>query len=220
MTQHTGPYADRPVSESRGRVRNARGEGEKLRVEILAAATRLLSDEERMRPVSLSLREVAREAGVTAPAIYRHFADKDQVASAAVERLFEELIAAMRRADEESEGEPPARRLAAQAHAYCRFALENKTRFRSMFGVADAGMVAADVMDALADRWRVGVRRLAESGMRVTQTPERGAVSVWASVHGRLLLDSPRGGSWGLGDAHRFVDELMAALAADGTGSP
>jgi hypothetical protein len=36
---------------------------------ITTALARIVSDDERVRPVSVSLRELAREAGVTAPAI-------------------------------------------------------------------------------------------------------------------------------------------------------
>jgi AcrR family transcriptional regulator len=219
MTQHTDASSAGASQRPGSRARNPRGEGDKLRREILAAAIRLLSDEERMRPVSLSLREVAREAGITAPAIYLHFADKDEVARAAVEQLFGQLAAAMDQADEEAAGQPPARWLAAQAHAYCRFAQESPARFRTMFAVADAGMVEAETLEGLARRWRTAVRGLSEAGMRLTQSPEQAAVSVWSSVHGRLLLGGRVGEEWKLGDVHRFVDELADSLATVDTPS-
>ena len=214
MTRHADASAAGESGRPASRARNARGEGDKLRREIVAAAIRLVSDEERMRPLSLSLREVAREAGITAPAIYLHFADRDEVARAAVEELFGRLVAEMDGADEEAAGLSPARRLAAQAHAYCRFAQQSPARFRSMFAGANAGMVDAATTDRLADRWRTAVRRLSEAGTQGPQTPEQAAVAMWSSVHGRLLLDDPAGEMWNLGDVHRFVDELAGALAA------
>ncbi|WP_019546638.1 TetR/AcrR family transcriptional regulator [Streptomyces sulphureus] len=196
---------------ARRRPRNARGEGEKLRVEILEAMLRLIADEERMRPMPLSLREVAREAGITAPAIYRHFADKEELSRAAFRSLFEQLLEEMDRAEKGSVSESPDVRLAALAHAYCNFAESNPSSFRVMFTGAE---YHGEETEALAVRWRTAVARLAESGLRVTQSPEGAAMSVWSSVHGRLLLERGGGRVWQqLGDVHQFVDELVRSLA-------
>ncbi|MFG2894474.1 TetR/AcrR family transcriptional regulator [Streptomyces sp. NPDC048248] len=196
-------------SASGRRPRNARGKGDKLREEILQAMLRLIADETRMGTVPLSLREVAREAGVTAPAIYLHFADKEDLSRTAVRTLFEQLLDEMDRAEETSDGLPPARRLAELAHAYCRFAESNRTSFRVMFADRDRHR---DETTRLAERWRGAVARLAESGMRMTQAPEAAAVAVWSAVHGRLLLDGSAG-MWDLGDVHDFVEELTRSLA-------
>jgi AcrR family transcriptional regulator len=197
-------------SATRRRPRNARGEGDKLREEILQAMLRLIADESRMRTVPLSLREVAREAGVTAPAIYLHFADKEELSRAAVSTLYEQLLAEMDRAEEISAGHPPDRRLAELAHAYCHFAQNNPTSFRVMFAAHDRHR---EETARLADRWRSAVARMAETGMRVTQTPEAAAVSVWSAVHGRLLLGDGTADAWHLGDVHDFIDELTRSIA-------
>ncbi|MFI6093649.1 TetR/AcrR family transcriptional regulator [Streptomyces sp. NPDC051218] len=198
----------------RRRPRNARGEGDKLREEILQATLRLIADESRMQIVPLSLREVAREAGVTAPAIYLHFADKEELSIAAVRRLFEQLLDAMDRVEEDSHELPPDRRLAELAHVYCRFAEQNPLYFRVMFGDHDRHQ---NEMALLADRWRTAVTRLAATGMRLTQTPEAAAVSVWSAVHGRILLRNSAGQVWNLGDVHDFVEELTRSITtADG----
>jgi hypothetical protein len=73
---------------------------------------------------------------------------------------------------------------------------------------------AEDGTAQVARRWRTAVARLAETGMRLTQTPETAAMSVWSSVHGRLLLDRPASGLWQLGDVHAFVDDLTRSLSA------
>ncbi|MFB6549279.1 MULTISPECIES: TetR/AcrR family transcriptional regulator [unclassified Streptomyces] len=192
------------------RPRNARGEGDKLREEILQATLRLIADETRMSIVPLSLREVAREAGVTAPAIYRHFADKEELSCTAVRVLFGQLLDEMDRADRTSDGLPPARRLAELAHAYCRFAERNPASFHVMFADRDRHR---NETARLAERWRGAVARLAETGMRTIQTPEAGAVAVWSAVHGRLLLDGGAGQMWSLGGIHDFVEELTRSLA-------
>ncbi|MFB7657472.1 MULTISPECIES: TetR/AcrR family transcriptional regulator [unclassified Streptomyces] len=193
------------------RPRNARGEGDKLREEILQATLRLIADETRMSIVPLSLREVAREAGVTAPAIYRHFADKEELSRTAVRSLFDQLLDEMDLAERTSDGLPPARRLAELAHSYCRFAERNPAGFHVMFADRDRHR---NETARLAERWRDAVVRLVEGGVRTILTPEAGAVMVWSAVHGRLLLDGGAGQMWSLGGIRDFVEELTRSLAA------
>ena len=54
------------------RQRNQRGEGSRLKDELIDAAMRIL---DRSPNAQLSLRMVAKEAGVAAPSVYRHFSD-------------------------------------------------------------------------------------------------------------------------------------------------
>src|SRR3954451_21870619 len=68
------------------RVPHARGEGERLRQEILEAATRIL--EETGREDALSLRGVAREVGISAPSVYRHFKNKADLASTILDATY------------------------------------------------------------------------------------------------------------------------------------
>ncbi|MBK0870886.1 MULTISPECIES: TetR/AcrR family transcriptional regulator [unclassified Saccharopolyspora] len=206
--------------EREPRERNPRGQGERLRDEVLAALVRLVGDEERMRPLPLSLREVAREAGVTAPALYRHFADKEELGRAAEQDGFARLVAAMDAADEAAAGGAPSERLIAVAQAYCRFALENLGYFRIMF---KAGMAGFDEMrtvpssaEQLAERWRAAVVRLREQGIELSQSPEQAAMFVWSSVHGRLTLSSAVEAVWPLGDVFVYVEKLVDSLVKTG----
>ena len=61
---------------TKARQRNPRGQGERLRDDIIEAASRLLAD-----PAAppLTLRAVAREVGVAATSVYLHF-DEHRVA--------------------------------------------------------------------------------------------------------------------------------------------
>jgi AcrR family transcriptional regulator len=71
------------------RRRHRRGEGARLRGELIDAASRQLAelgDAER-----LSVRAVARAAGVTAPSTYRHFPDKRSLVRAVVEERFRDF---------------------------------------------------------------------------------------------------------------------------------
>lgn len=197
-------------AQARFRPRNARGEGEKLRHEIVDAMLRLIADSGRMQPIPVSLREVAREAGITAPAIYRHFEGKEELVSAVKETLFERLLNELDAAEASSFEETPERRLAALAHAYSRFAERNPVWFRVMFSNHDAH---TDETAAVAARWRAAAVRLADVGMRLTQSPEAAAMSVWSSVHGRLVLEGTASTVWELGDVHDFIDVLARSLA-------
>lgn len=208
-----GPGDTSATAEGLRRSRNPRGEGERLRQEILEAMLRLLSDEARMRPLSLSLREVAREAGVSAPAIYAHFDGKRDLAEAAMDRLFSRLLEEIDVAVTSTAGEPPERQLAVLAHAYGRFAQANPSWFRFMFrdSVPHEKRAAE-----LASRWREAVVRLADTGLRLTQTPEAAAMSVWSAIHGRLMLDGTASRVWQLGDVHEFIDVLTHSLVTAG----
>jgi AcrR family transcriptional regulator len=65
------------ASAANRRPRLPRGEGRRLRGEIMAAAERLLIDTGSQEAVSI--RAVADAVGVTPPSIYRHFADKSEL---------------------------------------------------------------------------------------------------------------------------------------------
>ncbi|MFK8844504.1 TetR/AcrR family transcriptional regulator [Streptomyces sp. Ac-502] len=113
------------------RPRNPRGQGERLREELLRATERLL--EEVGSEDALSLRAVAREAGVAAPSIYRHFADKTELVWAALEVSYERLRAAMAEASAAADTDDPVDLLRAQLRAYCRYAVEHPAKYRLLY---------------------------------------------------------------------------------------
>lgn len=112
--------------------------------EILAAAQNLL---ESGSAESVMLRSIAREAGITAPAVYSHFRNREEIMLAIVEEAFEELEDALRGGDHLE----PVAQLRAVYEAYLQFARECPQRYRLMFGgvwnAADALADAADPPD-------------------------------------------------------------------------
>jgi len=108
------------------RQRNPRGQGERLRDDIIEAASRLLAD-----PAAppLTLRAVAREVGVAATSVYLHFDSIESLTLAVVNHLFAELI---RRQDEITETDPRQRALAG-ALVYCEFGLAAPGHYQLMF---------------------------------------------------------------------------------------
>jgi len=111
---------------TRTRQRNPRGQGERLRDDIIEAASRLLAD-----PAAppLTLRAVAREVGVAATSVYLHFDDIESLTLAVVNHLFAELV---RRQSEVTEPDPRERVLAA-ALVYCEFGLASPGHYQLMF---------------------------------------------------------------------------------------
>lgn len=80
-----------------------------------------------------SLAELSRRLGVTVAAPYRHFANRDELLAAVAVRALEAFSEAL--AAQSPETDPPARRLAAMAAGYVRFAAEQPALFGVIFGV-------------------------------------------------------------------------------------
>lgn len=117
------------ATRSAGRPRARRGDGARLREEILTAATDLLlrtGDE-----AAVSVRAVAAEVGVTPPSIYLHFADKNELLFACCSALLEQLMDTVLGAT--AEQTDPVDRLRAAAHQLVAFGLDNPEPYRILF---------------------------------------------------------------------------------------
>jgi AcrR family transcriptional regulator len=110
------------------RQRNPRGQGERLRDDIIEAASRLLED-----PAAppLSLRSVARAVGVAATSVYLHFDDCDSLVRAVVARHFGELVRSQDEACKDLTD--TCARVQASALAYCQFGLAHPGHYQVMF---------------------------------------------------------------------------------------
>lgn len=202
------------------RSRNPRGRGDQLRTQILRAVERLLGEEARMRELSLSLREVAREVGITPPSIYLHFADKDELAWAVVQdgydTLADELRAAGARAAEQSDD--PFERLRAQGHAYCAFAMDNPGLSRLMFGAdplrwapeGELNHPAAPVMQC----WQETLTACARSGLVIPNDIAHAAMAYWSALHGRIVLALTYPSAQENQTIASYVDELVDTMGA------
>ena len=100
-----------------------------LRHALIEASLALISEEGFS---ALTLREVARRAGVTHAAPYRHFADKEALLAAVAEEGFRSMAAQMRERMDRETG--PSERLRACGVAYVLFAIQHPAHFRVMFG--------------------------------------------------------------------------------------
>src|SRR5277367_3729406 len=102
--------------ETPARTRNPRGSGTRLREEIVDAAIALI--DEAGDPAALTLRGIARRAGITAPSIYSHFADLAAVITAVLATSFDEMAGAVQGALDGQDD--PSRALIAAGNAYVR----------------------------------------------------------------------------------------------------
>jgi AcrR family transcriptional regulator len=105
-----------------------------LRATLLAEAERTLSED---GIEALSLRELARRAGVSHAAPRRHFADRQALLDALAEAGFTRLADEVRAAIDGADGDYPAR-LRAAATAYVRFATRDAALTELMFAAKSA----------------------------------------------------------------------------------
>ena len=162
-----------------------------LRAALLRASAEVLEKE---GISGLSLRDVARRAGVSHNAPYRHFPDRDALLAAMAAEGFGLLSEQMRDHSGREMGE-----------AYVRFALEHPQRFRLMFG----GLLAFSSYPQLrvaAD----GAYQALVNAFKDRPRPDLAAAGAWALVHGlsHLLLD----GHFSASDPKDFAREVLATV--------
>jgi AcrR family transcriptional regulator len=175
-----------------------------LRPALLRAAADVL---EKQGLEALTLRDVARRAGVSHNAPYRHFRDRDALLAATAEEGFRALAGALEGKSGNAMGE-----------AYVRFALANPARFRLMFG----GRLRLSEHPGLRDASGRAYDALLQA-LRARQDlpdPEVAAAAAWSLVHGlaNLLLDGHFERAAGGGaDLERFIKEVLNSVRFAGS---
>jgi AcrR family transcriptional regulator len=161
-----------------------------LRDEAIAQAHAIVCAE---GVAELGLRRVAAAVGVSAMALYRHFASKQGLLAAVAQAGFAELGRAIQKAAPLRQ--PPLDRLRNGGVAYVLFAVENRRLFELMFGgvgeslaeqgpVREAASVAfSTLVDCLADCSRAGLLKVdAVAAERAVWSAVHGYASLWNSV--------------------------------------
>lgn len=171
-----------------------------LRRGLIEAAERIL---EREGPNALSLRAVAREAGVSAAAPYHHFKDKDELLAAVAHTGFEMMGEQMRKAAETVDD--PGKRVNAIGVAYVCFARDNPALYHLMYD------------SSRRENFRAEPRKPGSGPTSVTMTALRTAsgdldplalelrqVAGWCMVHGLAEMQ-----------ASKEFDDIKARLGGD-----
>jgi AcrR family transcriptional regulator len=170
------------------RRRNPRGQGERLRADIIDAASSLLAD-----PTAppLTLRGVARAAGVAATSVYLHFPDTDALVLAVADRHFTEMVRAQQAAGDSAAR--PRDAVLAMALAYCDFGLANPGLYQVMLAsplppVADPTMIPGRA--AFEQRTEAIAAALGASGDPHDQggAAFRASTLLWQFLHGTVNL--------------------------------
>ncbi|MFL6075981.1 MAG: TetR/AcrR family transcriptional regulator [Mycobacteriales bacterium] len=181
-----------PTSTAGGRRRNPRGQGERLREEILAAAARMLDqlgDDE-----ALSLRAVAREIGVAAPSVYLHFADRDALVYAVLERCHDDLVAAAERG--ETAAADPAGQLREHTLRHVEWALRHPGLYKVLHESTLNQRIDMPFKRQLANRAVDLIQRCVDAGQAPPADPDPAAVALdlRTAVYGvaSLRINQPR----------------------------
>lgn len=158
-----------------------------LRNALITAGVAMLAEE---GVEALSLRALARRAGVSHNAPYQHFADKDALLAAIAEQGFGLLVEAI---DDSQAGADPGTirdRLVAVGQGYLRFAIEHPHHFRLMFGPrAHAGYPSlSSAARAAFDRLAQIVAEGQRQGTLRGDDPREAAMVIWLAVHGLSAL--------------------------------
>jgi AcrR family transcriptional regulator len=158
------------------------------RDEILGAACQLLVTG---GLDGLSMRKLARQLGVTAPALYRHYESKEAVLVDVVGEAFKVFAQYLYRA---LEGRTPVERFRLTGRSYLAFALEHPQYYALLHAAHeimghdllphDATDQACAVGQFMVDRVREGM----ECGMLKPGPPETVARTIWAHSHGLVSI--------------------------------
>lgn len=174
----------------------------------------------------VSMRKVAEKAGVTAPAIYRYFRDKDELLAEIITsglRMLEDYLKPALEADD------PLQRLHLLIDNYLDFALERPKYFDFAFLVPgrDIGGISEELKRHNWTTFRMSVEQVAmciERGVFRKDDPIQTSILIWATVHGLVILyRTQRFGP----DEEQFrrtyrevVDRLLDALKPVGVRAP
>jgi AcrR family transcriptional regulator len=93
-------------------------------------------------PQAISLRAIARDMGMTAPAIYRYFPSLDALVMELADDLYDELRATIVAALDPEPADEPLRQLSAMARAFRRWSVAHPAEFGLLFGNPVPGLVA------------------------------------------------------------------------------
>ena len=207
----------RPASSPPGRRRrNPRGEGGRLRTEIISAAVAEIARLGSLEAVSL--RGVARAAGIDPMSIYRHFANKEELVWAVLDAEFAALARALNEAEQQFDD--PVDRLRARCLGYLRFGLERPGEFLVLFGTEGRPIPPQGAPEQLPG-WPLFAAFVAGIERCLPTRPAPGgadaqlrATLLWVALHGATVLRvSKKGFPWP--PVEHLVEQLLQRLVLD-----
>jgi AcrR family transcriptional regulator len=139
---------------------------------------------------ALTLRKVAKRAGVSHTAPYAHFTDKQALIAAIAAEGYKNLYGALFAA--QNPHVDPLARLMATAHAYLQFALDEPDHFKITFsGVVEAEQDYPDYVEQSKRCFALVVAVVEDckmKGLLAGRDTQLVAVSIWSCIHGFVQL--------------------------------
>lgn len=135
----------------------------------------------------MSMRKIAKRAGVSATSIYLHFQNKDELLLALIESSIAKLSVALEK--NLSDSDDSVMKLEKMAQAFVDFALENPQEYEIIYMVRPEEMPRfpkekfqqiRKIYELLADIIGEGKR----TGVLMVEDPLMSAYMVWAQLHG------------------------------------
>lgn len=185
---------------------------------ILSSAREMLAAEGLS---AVSLRRLAGQLGVTAPALYAHFENKDALLGALAAQEFMLLGERLEQAAHSSPD--PIERITAQCHAYVEHALENPALFQLMtrYGpawVAEPGAAELPEASRSFEVSAAAVRDAIAAGLLRERDELLASLTLWAASHGvaTVLLSRPGlGADYEASLVDSVIDSVVRGLLAD-----
>lgn len=158
-----------------------------LREVLLTAAERMIDVDVARR---FSLRELAREAGVSHAAPYQHFTGREELLLALAERWMADFVAAQAAT---ATGTDPRRDLLALGVAYVRYASAHPSRFLTIFDASlnRPGQPPSETFATLVAQHTGLLSAAVSAAARIDvlyDDSEATAAALWAQVHGLATL--------------------------------
>lgn len=182
-----------------------------LRAVLLAGAERTLADR---GPAAISLRELAREAGVSHAAPGRHFKDKGALLDALALSGFQRLKASLDRAD--VEGADTGTRVLALARAYVDFTRANGALLDLMYARKHESDVTDRLIAAIEELLDIVLAPIVQgqhAGEIVQGDAKSIAYTVVSTLHGFASLTADHSGEEFDGVLPEVVHHLLHGLA-------
>src|SRR6266700_2606524 len=153
-----------------------------LRDALIKAALR---EAEQGGAEAISIKALAKQLGVSQPAPYRHFADREALLAAVTAAAFRQLSAILR----EAMAKPSKQsRLSRLAQATLDFGLRRNGIYRLMFASRTVSCAAKDseLHEATRETFALVIEAL--EAPAIAYLRERQALKIWAALHGVVML--------------------------------
>lgn len=188
---------------------------DETREEIISIAWKQIGE---VGAVGLSLRAIAREMGVTAPALYRYYKDRDALVTTLLVDAFTSFTAHLKTGRDSCNADDYVGRFRGMCKAYFQWAAENPQRYLLLFGTPIQGYLFAEELGPVAQKsflvlqgvlgeasvagkikgeltalqlptpLKSSYDTLKKFGMPYTGAVTQLALSVWSMIHGMTSL--------------------------------